>query len=560
MMKVYLPLIAAMSAAPLLAQHAPDRHPLYDAAAPAQEVKQPAATQLKLAVMSDTRITTDMKELDPQAPASVKLSGWRGERCSFQLVVQANGAAKNMRVATEPLAKNNIRHPFTASMVRYTRAAGKVVADIIGDENMCDNPAGVLRPVWVQVDIPRELKAGTYAGSVVVRADGCPAVSCPVELEVLPQTLPAPRDWKMHFDLWQQPESVARWHGVKPWSPEHLALMKPLMKRLADAGQKAITCAIIDEAWNGQTYDWFPSQVDWIMGADGEMHYDYSAFDTWVEFMMNEVGMKDADIFCYTMIPWGMNIKYWNEAADQSAFGTLHLDHKSPDFERVWGHFLKDFRQHLQEKGWLNRTSIALDERGDDLVRAAMAVIRKCAPELRIVSSVNKPSEVSQGVYVLSPALEHTGMLTPQLKQERKGQGGKTIFYTCCGPQKPNTFTFSPPAEAEWLPLFAAANHLDGYSRWAYNSWNRNPFDCTDFGTWPSGDCFLVYPGNLSSIRFERMRDGIEEYEKVRILRQRGNTDALDKTLQQIFTLQNAFGNSHAQDVQRAKEAIKIYN
>ena len=56
------------------------------------------------------------------------------------------------------------------------------------------------------------------------------------------------------------------------------------------------------------------------------------------------------------------------------------------------------------------------------------------------------------------------------------------------------------------------------------------------------------------------MRDGIEEFEKVRILRERGNTDALDKTLQQIFTLQNAFGNSHAQDVQRAKEAIKIYN
>lgn len=559
-MKAYIPLIAAMSAAPLLAQHAPDRHPLYDAAAPAQEVKRPAATQLKLAVMSDTRITTDMKELPAQAPTKVKLSGWRGERCSFQLVVQANGAAKNLRVSTEPLAKNNISIPFTASMVRYTKAAGKVVADIIGDENMCDNPAGVLRPIWVQVDIPHEHKAGNYTGSVLVMADNCPTEVCEVELEVLLEILPPPDAWKMHFDLWQQPESVARWHGVKPWSPEHLALMKPLMQRLADAGQKAITCAIIDEAWNGQTYDWFPSQVEWIMGADGQMRYDYTAFDTWVEFMMNEVGMKDADIFCYTMIPWGMNIRYRNEAADKPAFDTLHLDHKSPEFERVWSNFITNFRQHLKEKGWLNRTSIALDERGDDLVRAAMAVIRKYAPEIRIVSSVNKPSEVSQGVYVLSPALEHTGMLTPQLKKERAEQGGKTIFYTCCGPQKPNTFTFSPPAEAEWLPLFAAANHLDGYSRWAYNSWNRNPFECTDFGTWPTGDCFLVYPGNLSSIRFERMRDGIEEFEKVRILRERGNTDALDKTLQEIFTLKNSSGNNHAQDVQRAKEAIKNYN
>ena len=51
---------------------------------------------------------------------------------------------------------------------------------------------------------------------------------------------------------------MARWHDVEPWSPEHFALMKPVMKRLADAGQKAITCSLIDEAWNAQTYDWFP--------------------------------------------------------------------------------------------------------------------------------------------------------------------------------------------------------------------------------------------------------------------------------------------------------------
>ncbi|UQT46099.1 DUF4091 domain-containing protein [Akkermansia muciniphila] len=90
-----------------------------------------------------------------------------------------------------------------------------------------------------------------------------------------------------------------------------------------------------------------------------------------------------------------------------------------------------------------------------------------------------------------------------------------------CPSQKPNTFTISPLAEAEWLPLFAAANHLDGFLRWAYNSWNRNPFEKTDFGNWPAGDCYLVYPGNLSSLRFEKLRDGLEEFEKVNILRAR---------------------------------------
>ena len=36
---------------------------------------------------------------------------------------------------------------------------------------------------------------------------------------------------------------------------------------------------------------------------------------------------------------------------------------------------------------------------------------------------------------------------------------------------------------------------------------------------WPAGDCFLVYPGGNSSIRFEKLREGIVDFEKIRILR-----------------------------------------
>jgi hypothetical protein len=37
---------------------------------------------------------------------------------------------------------------------------------------------------------------------------------------------------------------------------------------------------------------------------------------------------------------------------------------------------------------------------------------------------------------------------------------------------------------------------------------------------WPAGDCFLVYPGGNSGIRFEKMREGIVDYEKLRIVRE----------------------------------------
>ena len=60
--------------------------------------------------------------------------------------------------------------------------------------------------------------------------------------------------------------------------------------------------------------------------------------------------------------------------------------------------------------------------------------------------------------------------------------------------------------------------NLDGYLRWAFNSWVPEP--CLDSRNpkWFSGDTHLVYPEG-SSIRFERLVEGIQAYEKIRLLR-----------------------------------------
>ena len=54
--------------------------------------------------------------------------------------------------------------------------------------------------------------------------------------------------------------------------------------------------------------------------------------------------------------------------------------------------------------------------------------------------------------------------------------------------------------------------------RWAYNSWPKQPNEDSRFGNWPAGDTYLVYPEG-SSIRFERLVEGIQAYEKIRLLR-----------------------------------------
>ncbi len=497
----------------------------------------------------------------PNAGNAIKLVGWKGERVNGQIIVSAEQNLSQLRVVSSPLKGEQGSLPVKSSFVKFTKAQGKPTADIISntENERLEQQAGINRTVWVSVDIPKNAKPGIYKGKIKVLAKNEKSILVPVEIQVLNKTLPSPNQWKMHLDLWQHPESVARWHGVEAWSPEHFALMKPIMKRLADAGQKVITCSIIDEAWGGQTFDHFPAMIEWIKKKDGTLTWDYTNFDKWVSFMINDVGIKD-QISCYTMIPWSMKVRVLNEATGEYE----DMDNKpgDPSFEKLWGPFLSDFAKHVKQKGWEDITCIGIDERPDHMVKAAKEVIDKYSPKMKIVSAVNHPSAMSDSVYDLSPILFHFNTVTPEMLQKRKAAGQKTTFYVCCGPDKPNTFTNSPLAESEWMGLFAAANNADGFLRWAYNSWGRNPLETTAFGSWRDGDCYLVYPGNLSSLRFEKLRDGIEEFEKINLLRKeaeknpqkKAQVEAMDKRMKELFKPQQSGSADYLNNVIEIKK------
>jgi hypothetical protein len=199
-------------------------------------------------------------------------------------------------------------------------------------------------------------------------------------------------------------------------------------------------------------------------------------------------------------------------------------------------------------------------------MRGALATLAKHAPGLQVASAINHPSDLTRDVDDISPIISHTDRFPRALLDERRAAGRKTTFYVCTSPPIPNTFTFSPPAESEWLPLFAAANGFDGFLRWAFHSWVENPLVATDFTSWPSGDCFLVYPGDRSSIRFERLRDGIESFEKIRLLREHAMTaklPALDAALANLdaalagFTWpRGAKAGVHTEDVKRVNKIL----
>lgn len=491
--------------------------------------------------------STDWRYGRSEVPADVcnqthNVVAWKGERQSAQIVLWTAKGANGVKCEIADFKSDKATLPASiakARFVRYTisderfkvKQGTTIQPDMIDELDRFDMQARTARPVWITIDVPQDAAEGIYTSEVVISHEGCGKVRLPLQLEVQKHTLATPDKWAYHLDLWQHPTSVARAQGLKLWSDEHFAAMKPLMARLADAGQKVITATLNKDPWNHQCYDGYEDMIKWTKHKDGSWSYDYKVFDRWVEFMLG-IGINKY-INCYSMVPWNCELEYFDEKEGKVI--TVKAEPNTPIFPVIWKPFLKDFKKHLEAKGWLKITNIAMDERSPEAMQAAAKVLMDCAPEMGFALADNHRSyEKFTMMRDVCAAMRHQ-TVTPEDIVKRRAQGYTTTFYVCCTPAYPNTFTTSQPYEAELLGWKNIAHDYDGFLRWAYNSWAENPQYDSRFGGWMAGDTYLVYPFNRSSIRFERLIDGIEVSEKVRALRAAGaDMSGVDAILEKI--------------------------
>lgn len=460
-----------------------------------------------------------------------KLAGWRGERVSAQILLWGGRDYKNISVTIQSFKNDKNTLPQGTASARFIRYVmtdefgpgcghrkpedfvASLSPDMLDDLDHFDYTRKTVRPVWITVNVPYHAAPGDYTALVNIKTDKKTLQKLTLNLKVLPHTLPKPSEWTYHLDLWQHPSAVARINRLEPWSDAHFKRMRPIMKRLANAGQKVITATLNKDPWNVQTYDPYADMIIWTKNTNGSWKYDYTVFDRWVSFMLS-LGINKM-INAYSIIPWNNEIHY--KDARTGKFIDVKAVPGTKNFIEIWTPFLKDFSTHLKTKGWLKITNIAMDERSPEQMDAAFALLKKVAPELGISYADNhKTYRKYPNSKDISISIGHP--FSQADLENRHKRGLNSTFYTCCSDPFPNQFTFSDPAESVYVAWFTLANGFDGMLRWSYNSWVKNPLQDSRFRTWPAGDTYMVYPQNRSSIRFERLREGIQDYEKARIV------------------------------------------
>jgi hypothetical protein len=490
-------------------------------------------------------------------------TGWKGERLNAEILIWSSDTVNQLRFILNNLtnAKGDVltKDHMELSKVSYVLSnypynspdascgGGPVDKAFLlpdrlsslnrGNTDRFDLPGKTARPVWLSVDLPRETPAGTYRGVILLQSENG-SMELPLSIRVQDQVLPAPHNWNFRLDLWQNPWVIAEYYHVQPWGKEHMDLLKKHLKPYADAGGTFITTYGVHSPWGDNEYTLEGGMIEWIKLKDGKWKFDYSIFDKYVSLCMG-LGI-DRAITIYTPLPWGERFRYKDAATGNYVYERWVP--ASDTFRTNWNIFLTDLRRHLEQKHWFSKTYLGVNENAMEQTLSAIQVIKEHSRDWKITYAGDWHTELDtllddySSVFGKEPGVAET--------DNRSMHGRTSSFYICCTPPKPNTFVFSPPIEGRWLGWYSFAHHYDGFLRWAYDAWPQDPLRDARFGSWAAGDCFLVYPGGQSSIRFEKLREGIVDYEKLLLLTEKlkGSKDReVKKLLTQLEQLKSSF-------------------
>ena len=426
--------------------------------------------------------------------------------------------------------------------------------DILWSSDPVTMTANSVQNVFVEVYIPKTATAGTYETTLTVTATG---LATPLEftytINVADALLPDATEFKnggFDVEFWQYPYSSAEYYNVEPFGPEHMVILESIMGYYKELGGSAITASIIEDAWGGQTYSenevHYPSMIKWTKGADGVMTYDYTDFDTWVQFN-KDLGIGDK-IVLYSIAPWHNSFTYW----ENGVLKTEPYAVGSDEYKAMWDHFFTDLIAHLNTKGWFDQTYIGIDERGFDS-RAFDAIeatkdpitgksLKKTGAADAYVKKwdlIARMDEVSIG----DTAHGVGGDKYNELIEMREKNGQKTTLYSCVK-HKPGQFSLSNPAESYWIIANARKQGGTGFLRWALDAWVADPLNDTTHNAFEAGDCFLVFPDKKDattpivrrSVRSEKIAEGVRDVNKLMVMEKEipAFTTEIDKLFEEI--------------------------
>ena len=483
---------------------------------------QAAMPPLKLFAASDAvRVFEDGYGTPGQLPAEVRVFGLRNEVISAQCVLRADEDLHAATVSVGPLrradgdaiAAENVLWNFVESIFiekntpklresDLVRPAPARFPDCLSEARHVSLAKGSQKAVYLTVRIPSSAGPGEYRAEITARSATAVA-RLPLSLTVYPLVLPDDRH--VMATEWFSTHQFQRWHGIDSSdSPQFWHMLGVYAQNMADHRQNVFRLSL--------------GLIRTTLAADGKLRYDFSQFDRWAKVFW-DTGRMDLLETGFVAEPGKGG---WSSAEIRLSDFDVK-DASTGKWKRLSGReylpqFLAALVEHLREKGWLEKTVFHIcDEPADHNAmawREASEFVHRCAPQLRRIDAIENPHCLGC-LEVWVPKLDHLADWQEAYEAAQR-RGNEMWFYTVGifqGGSLPNKTVDVPLIESRLMHWLNYRYGLKGYLHWGFNAWTDDPIGAPGEHR---GDGWHVYPkrdGLLNSLRWEQMRNGLQDYE-----------------------------------------------
>ena len=484
------------------------------------------------------------------APKKPEIWAARNGHASLQFVIRPAEALGGVRAEIEPP-----KSPDGEALAGVTvRPVGYVVVgshskntppeELVGEapgwfpDPLLDFPIEVkpnrTQAFWISVSVPGDAAPGVYRGAVMVRAGTRSLARAGFAVRVVAATVPKARTLKVTNWFNLSDKAARQFYNAPIFSPDWWTLVENIARVMAEHRQNVIITPLMELI------------VPSVEG--GELRYDFTNFDCWVE-TFRKAGAMDYIEGGHVLgrgregYSGALQVEIFQAANGQVQ--TLAVPADDPRAESFLAGFLSALNTHLEAKGWkgIYLQHILDEAHGTEppVYARFAAMVRRYLPGVRTMDAVDAehmPDELRENCDVWVPQL---GLFDDQmdLLNARMRSGHEVWFYTCLFPNKRylNRLIDYPLLKVRVLHWLNFRYGFTGFLHWGWNYWSPEPMNDTqpviDNNTelLPPGDAFIVYPDPAhksvySSIRLEAMREGIEDYELLRVLKEKNPAKA----------------------------------
>ena len=386
--------------------------------------------------------------------------------------------------------------------------------------------------LWVEVNIPRDLKQGIYPVDIKFtrkEPDGDTAVITKrMKLEVLGVNLP---EQQTIICQWFHVDCIADVHCVDIYCEEHWALIEKYMKVAAELGINMLLTPVITPALNTNPGMYRScTQLVKIEKIDDKYYFDFTLLKRWIT-LCKKTGIKYYEI-SYLFSQWGLkyspNIRVKENGKEGYMFG-WHVPARDDSYRDFLQQFLPALVDFLRTENVFSQSYFHLSDEPFlehlENYRYAYDLVSPLLEGRPIMDAMSNVEFYTEGI--VNVPITATNHLTPFLEKNVEEQWA----YYCIAQenQVSNRFMSMPSYRNRIIGLQLYKYGIKGFLQWGYNFYYDsqstfivNPYLTSSSGkAYNSGDSFIVYPYMnevIPSLRGIVFKEAIQEIELCRLL------------------------------------------